>query len=212
MDALESLQGLPGWVYLALILSGVSAVLLLIVLFWLKRRVQRNNSSASQHVGLISEAVVEAPTAVLSDGERKIMPGGEDPTAPVSQPLKHRNEATISKYMKIAEMARDQKALAALYLERARLDLSNGDSVAAGDHLRKSIMLSTTHNLKKIHAEARLELADISQADGDPTTACEHWQMARGLFHELDAQDDVKKTDQHMLSNGCPTDWVLTDF
>jgi len=212
MDALEFLQRLRDWPQLASILSSAGAVLLVIVVFWLRRRMKLRHTSAKQQMSFISEGVAEEPADVLSDGAQKNIPGGEGPTGYVAQPPKHRDEATISKHIKIAELAQDQKDLAALYLEQARLELSKGDSVTAGDLLRKSIMLSTTHDFKKIHAEARLELADIAQVDGDPITACEHWQMARGLFHEIDAQKDVKKTDQHLLSNGCPTDWVLTDF
>ena len=47
---------------------------------------------------------------------------------------------------------------------------------------------------------------------GDLTTACEHWQIARALFHELKQGRDHAAVETRMLRNGCPTDWVLTDF
>lgn len=197
----ESLEGQINGQGLALIITVLGLALLLLGVLWFKQRRSHNElDTASQKVGILSE-----DAAVAGRGAAE--------TAPVvARPVKHRDEATISRYIKIAEMARDQKALAGLYLERAWLELSKGERDAASELLRKSIMLATTHDLKMIHAEARLELADLAQADGDPTTACEHWQMARQLFHDVDAKDGVEKTDKKILSNGCPTDWVLTDF
>jgi hypothetical protein len=32
------------------------------------------------------------------------------------------------------------------------------------------------------------------------------------LFHELREVEDHAEAEQRMLRNGCPTDWVLTDF
>ena len=63
-----------------------------------------------------------------------------------------------------------------------------------------------------MHAEARLELAEIARASGDLTTACEHWQIARGLFSDLKHAKGRGKAETLMREHGCPTDWVLNDF
>ncbi len=65
---------------------------------------------------------------------------------------------------------------------------------------------------KAIHAKARVALGDLAHANGDPTTACEHWQIARALFHELKQAAITPRSRRACCKNGCPTDWVLTDF
>jgi hypothetical protein len=111
-----------------------------------------------------------------------------------------------------AEAAGQTQRLPGLYLSLAqwRRDLDETD--AAEDLLRKCIRAAATGGLKETHARARVALGDIAQAKGDPATACEHWQIARGLFHELKRQGEHDAVDARMQRNGCPTDWVLTDF
>jgi hypothetical protein len=111
-----------------------------------------------------------------------------------------------------AESAGQLRRLPGLYLSLARLRLEGGETAAAEDLLRKSIRGATTVGLKDTHAEARLALGDISQAGGDLATACEHWQIARALFLELRQSREHHAVETRMRSNGCPTDWVLTDF
>lgn len=62
------------------------------------------------------------------------------------------------------------------------------------------------------HAFARIELGDLAHHEGDLTTACEHWQIARQLFADLNRADEQKKVEDRMRCNGCPTDWVLNNF
>ena len=88
----------------------------------------------------------------------------------------------------------------------------NGNEATAADCLRKTIMLATTAGDKPLHALARLELGDICTSEGDLITACEHSQMARSLFEETSSARDAEVCEKRMLGNGCPTDWVLTDF
>lgn len=65
---------------------------------------------------------------------------------------------------------------------------------------------------KDLQAATRMQLADVAKRRGDSTTACEHWQMARMLFHDIGDKAGFKDVDEKMRANGCPTDWVLTDF
>lgn len=111
-----------------------------------------------------------------------------------------------------AEAADDKAALAGLYLSLAKEEIGNGRTSKAADHLRTSVRLAAKPQIPAIIAEARLELAELARAAGDLTTACEHWQIARSLFHELSKKSELEVTEGHMQRHGCPTDWVLNDF
>jgi tetratricopeptide (TPR) repeat protein len=111
-----------------------------------------------------------------------------------------------------AETAGERGRLPGLYLSLAQCRLEEGDSTQAEDLLRRCILGATPARHKATHARARLALGDLAHIGGDPTTACEHWQIARALFHELKQASDHEAAEQRMLRNGCPTDWVLTDF
>ncbi|MFA5901348.1 MAG: hypothetical protein WC829_19775 [Hyphomicrobium sp.] len=102
--------------------------------------------------------------------------------------------------------------LPGLYLSLAQWQIDSGETRAAEEVLRKCIRSATTAGLKDTHAKARVWLGDLVQASGDPATACEHWQIARQLFHELRQTKEFAAVDARILRNGCPTDWVLTDF
>lgn len=97
-------------------------------------------------------------------------------------------------------------------LELARLMLARGARPQAEALLRKTVIVATSAKLPIAHAQARIELADLASSDGDMTTACEHWQMAKLLFHELDRRKDRELMADLMRDNGCPTDWFLTGF
>jgi hypothetical protein len=111
-----------------------------------------------------------------------------------------------------AEAGGQVKRLPGLYLSLAQWRLDSGETSAAADLLRKSIRGATSAGLKDTHAKARLALGDIAHAGGDPATACEHWQIARSLFRELQQSREHDAVEERMRRNGCPTDWVLTDF
>lgn len=89
---------------------------------------------------------------------------------------------------------------------------ATNDEHAAAETLRAAIMQASRSGDRRGHARARLELGDIAQAEGDLITACEHWQMARSLYEEEDRPAEAEQCGSRMLKNGCPTDWVLTDF
>jgi hypothetical protein len=111
-----------------------------------------------------------------------------------------------------AEAERNSGRLAGLYLSLAQLRIDASDTRAAGDLLRKSIQTAAGAGLNEAHAKSRVMLGDLAQSTGDPVTACEHWQIARKLFHDIGRRADYNEVDARMLRNGCPTDWVLTDF
>ena len=102
--------------------------------------------------------------------------------------------------------------LPGLYYVLAHRTIETGETANAQELLRLSIRGAATADQEEVHARARVTLGDIAHADGDLTTACEHWQIARSLFVELKQHSDHEAVEARMLRNGCPTDWVLTDF
>lgn len=113
---------------------------------------------------------------------------------------------------KAAEAAGDRGTAAGHYLACARAELAQGRAETAAGHLRASIRAATESRNAAVQAEARLELAELARAAGDLTTACEHWQIARSLFHDLADAARLGETERLMRQHGCPTDWVLNDF
>jgi hypothetical protein len=111
-----------------------------------------------------------------------------------------------------AEAAGQGARLPGLYLLLAQWRLDSGEASAAADLLRQCIRAATSAGQKDAHANARLALGDLAQAGGDPVTACEHWQIARSLYGELRRSREHDAVEVRMRKNGCPTDWVLTDF
>lgn len=185
-----------------MVLAGI-ALIGVMGLFFLFRRSARNNKLASEQ---------DVATLVGGGGSE---PAPTPPVGEVAVPVaerRPRDQAAIARDIAKAENKGNDERLAELHLEHGCCLLTAADANAAADALRKSVVLASRLDLKAVHAAARLELAQISEVNGDLTTACEHWQIARMLYHDLGQQDDVDQTDAKMLSNGCPTDWVLTDF
>jgi hypothetical protein len=111
------------------------------------------------------------------------------------------------------KIAREPRsAHASLYLDLARLHRSQGDEPACMTALRTAAGLAAQHGPRSAHAEARLELAEAAYKTGDLTGACEQWQIARTALLDDGQKDAHTRVDNRMRDNGCPTDWVLTDF
>jgi tetratricopeptide (TPR) repeat protein len=137
----------------------------------------------------------------------------EAPAQPVAaeRPTKL-DRAALAAAVEDAESRGEAGRLPGLYLSLAQCRIEAGETADAEELLRKSIRGAAGAQLKDTHARARLALGDLAHKSGDLTTACEHWQIARALFHELKQSRDHAVVEQRMLRNGCPTDWVLTDF
>jgi hypothetical protein len=121
------------------------------------------------------------------------------------------SSAELANDVRAAEAEGARETLPDLYLALAQSRISDG-AAAEGEELLRKILRSTWPRSRDSHAKARVLLGDLAQANGDLSTACEHWQMARALFYELDQKGDHASVEARMLKNGCPTDWVLTDF
>lgn len=103
-------------------------------------------------------------------------------------------------------------AAAQRILDEARQTLAAGKLRPAAELLRETVRMASKANLPVVHAAARLELAEIARIDGDLTTACEHWQIARGLYHDTKLLAERDEISERMRDHRCPTDWVLTNF
>ena len=114
--------------------------------------------------------------------------------------------------IRLAEERKDVVALPALYLALGREEIAQGRVEEGAGHLRSCIRAAVRARDAAAEAEVRLDLAELAREAGDLTTACEHWQIARSLFHKLERKNDVAGTEDRMQRHGCPTDWVLTDF
>lgn len=168
------------------------------------------------------------PTASVRSAPPRVEPAPVAPAAPVAapapaaagrpvpaEPPPAKRPPTIPEVIAAigkaeAEGKKVDVAMLSLYL--ARRKKADGNSIGIGDDLRRTIRIAAEIGHKELQAEARLDLGDEARADGDLTTACEHWQLARSLFEaaKLPAKQEVA-TDR-MRRFGCPTDWVLNDF
>jgi tetratricopeptide (TPR) repeat protein len=132
------------------------------------------------------------------------------PALPADAVLKSPEEFAAS--VARSEAGGDKAELAHLHIDQATAYIAAGRKDEAASCLRDAIRVAALNRLAAPHARALLELGDLYFSNGDPTTACEQWQIARNLFHDLARPADRDSVDKRMLSNGCPTDWVLTDF
>jgi hypothetical protein len=185
----------------------------------MKELFAQHGALAAALAGVLALAVVIfflAGARRRSRRKRAIAPHAAAPTsaAPVAKNVAKTkvDPAALLAAVSEAETAGQRDRLPGLYLSLAQCRLEEGDSAQAEDLLRKCILGAASARHKATHAKARLMLGDLAHAAGDATTACEHWQIARALFHELKQAADHEKAEQRMLRNGCPTDWVLTDF
>ena len=119
---------------------------------------------------------------------------------------------SIEKAIREAEAKGQPNKLPGLYYVLAQRMIEAGETAKAQGLLQRSIRDAATADQDEVHGRARVVLGDLAHEDGDLTTACEHWQIARALFVELKQHDDHESVEARMLRNGCPTDWVLTDF
>ena len=164
---------------------------------------------SAEPVGLI------APGPSEHDDARAVAESDTEPVErwdAVPEPAVPASPAAWLARIRLAEERNDTAALPALYLALAQNEIARGDIDSGADHLRSCIRTAAKARNAGAEAEARIELADLARAAGDLTTACEHWQIARGLFLKLERRKDLAGTEDMMQRHGCPTDWVLTDF
>ena len=203
------ITGLVGWIALAMPL----AMLLTAILLTLRRhRPARAAPAATGRYGApIDDGAAHraGPAAGARSAAGAAAPRPAADTPPVIVGVE---EGELRRRLARAERRGDREAVAALSIALARCCRSQGELREAGDLLRAAIRASTGLADARLHAQARLELGDIAEGNGDLTTACEHWQMARALLDACGARERAAEAEARMSAHGCPTDWVLNDF
>ncbi|AHB50271.1 hypothetical protein W911_12725 [Hyphomicrobium nitrativorans NL23] len=182
------------------------AVLLLTVVSSVRRKTKTNLKTA-----VPAEAVSE-PVAAQRYVLTAVGGGGAGVDARGDAPVAKPSAEHWLDQIRLAEERNDAAALPALYLALGQEEIARGEAEDGAGHLRSCIRHAARSRNAAVEAEARLELAELAREAGDLTTACEHWQIARSLFHKLARTHDVSVTEDRMRHHGCPTDWVLTDF
>ena len=120
--------------------------------------------------------------------------------------------AAIERQIADAEASGKHHVLAAMFLDLAAQNSALGLDKEAQSALRSAAGIGSQHGPPAVHAAARIALADAAYETGDLTTACEQWQLARTAFQRDGNAAEADGIDKRMRANGCPTDWVLTDF
>jgi hypothetical protein len=118
----------------------------------------------------------------------------------------------IERQIAEANASGKHNVMAAMYLELAAQNRALGLDKEAQSALRSAAGIGAQHGPGSVHAAARIALAEAALENGDLTTACEQWQLARTAFQRDGNAAEADGIDKRMRANGCPTDWVLTDF
>lgn len=121
-------------------------------------------------------------------------------------------EDSLFAAIEAAKSARDDPQISRSSVALARLLLARSARPQASVLLQSAVMSARRAKLPVVHAEARIELAELALAEGDMTSACEHWQMAKLMFHETGRRSDQERMADLMRHHRCPTDWILTNF
>ncbi|CAA2140654.1 hypothetical protein [Hyphomicrobium sp. ghe19] len=130
----------------------------------------------------------------------------QTPLAPVE------SVETILEKIETALARGEKTALSGLYYELAAAHARLGKADARMAALRSAAGYGALHGPPGAHAAARLALGEAAHSAGDLTTACEQWQMARTAYLQAGEAEHHARIEKRMRDNGCPTDWVLTDF
>jgi len=119
---------------------------------------------------------------------------------------------TIGSRIDAAKAGGDKAMLADLYLAQAHAFQKLGDEKSRMTALTAAAGLASLHGPETTHAIARMQLAEAAHGTGDLTSACEHWHLAREAFQASGDAEEHARVEKLMRDNGCPTDWVLTEF
>lgn len=185
-------------------------VLLLLIAIWVRARARRR---AARQNGAVQDGSRDASLNVLQAVSGAQIRSGRESAVESPPHVDPRVRVEMLKAdLKSAMLSQSNTALAPIYLELARQFFAAGDEKSYLDALRSAAGIASQHGPRAVHAEVRLELAEAALRAGDTIGACEHWQMARIAFEEDGQRDAFDRVDQRMRDNGCPTDWVLTDF
>ncbi|MBS0250696.1 MAG: hypothetical protein JSR78_06485 [Proteobacteria bacterium] len=185
-----------------IVLAIPAAVILTLIFLWRQSRRHRRGALPPR-----PREMWEPTPAISQPLPDTIAP----PEAPPAQKPLERPESIAAKID--SAMAQGEKtALAGLYLDLAGAYDRAGDQNARMEALRSAAGNGALHGPHSAHAAARLALGEAAHEAGDLIGACEQWQLARTASLESGDAAQHAMIEKRMRDNGCPTDWVLTDF
>jgi tetratricopeptide (TPR) repeat protein len=195
------------------LLIPVAVILTLVVLLWRRRRKQSGTSSSPRDA---SSGTFHAIAQPLTDTEKPAAQVIQQVPQEVLQDA-HQDDAPAKPEAILAVIENaiadgETTTLSGLYFKLAAAYGAEGDLRARMEALRSAAGNGALYGPHAAHAAARLALGEAAQAAGDLTSACEQWQLARTAFLEGGDTDQHARVEKQMRENGCPTDWVLTDF
>jgi hypothetical protein len=209
VSGFDSMDAVMRILAIALPVAGLLTLLLVLIAKWRSKRRRTSAPPLAPEIKPeIKPDVQEQPPRELPVVVSAPQVLRETPTALLTEnpvdDMKARLNHSITQAPKSAQ--------APLYLEIAKVHRSQGDELACLSALRAAAGLAAQHGPHSAHAEARLELAEAAYTAGDLTGACEQWQIARTALLDDGQKVAHASVDKRMRDNGCPTDWVLTDF
>jgi hypothetical protein len=204
MEIGGTLEAATDWVLLCL------PWLLLALAAWRSARPRCRDLPHRASAAVMERVSQDAAPAVPAqpEGKEDLVP----PTPAVIEPAPADREERLILAIAEAKASHDDAGLSGLSVELARLMIARSASQQAALQLQSAVIAARRSNLPALHAEARIELAELAIRDGDLTLACEHWQMAKLMFHETNNRLDRDRIADLMRQHRCPTDWVLTNF
>lgn len=170
---------------------------------------------------LPSEVIFAIPVAVIATlaillvrriAIKRAAQGRDSVARTYSATILGEDVGTIDRRIDAAKAADNKAVLADLYLAQARAYQKLGDEKARMAALTSAAGCGSLYGPEASHASARMQLAEAAYSAGDLTSACEHWHLARGAFLASGQSEEHARVEKLMRDNGCPTDWVLTEF
>lgn len=176
---------------------------------------EENQALAETVQPRVTLQAVRSPPAPASEPASGSAPGtaaavAAQPASPAQ--TADRSVVIIAEQIAGVEGTGTSTGLAELYLELARAYRADGRNEEAVRALRSSAGHAAIHGPRAVHGIVRFELGEVAFQTGDLTGACEQWQIAKTAFHDEGLKEAYAKIDKRMRDNGCPTDWVLTEF
>lgn len=184
--------------------------LLLALVAWQSSRSRPAAGPRAEPAGVMAPApIVEPPSGLVQTDAGEPIPPPAAAATPSPEPDR---EVVLLSGIAEAKAANDDLVFSSSSVELARLLIARSARQQAAQHLQSAALAARRSNLPEAHAAARIELAELAYRDGDLTSACEHWQMAKLMFHETGRRSDRDRIADLMRQHRCPTDWVLTNF
>ena len=174
----------------------------------------RGGETAGQKGQSPSIDVCVESTGETIDGEPAVLAPAPTPAAAEEKPI-HVEPESHNEFVQEfdgQEQGGDLLAEAKHCNDLADKAFAAADLAQAREYYIKGLSKASLVDAPAVQAVSRMMLGDISKIEGDLTTACEHWQLARDLYARCNEKGKSAEVEGRMRENQCPTDWVLNEF